>query len=100
MVRAFEFAAFAGRVVYVGITQQNLEFAHAPVFHRRELTLLASRNALSRDFSRIISLIEAGKIDTNTWITHHARFESVPSEFPNWLDPDAGVMKAVIHIGS
>ncbi len=98
MVRALEFAAFAGRVVYVGITQQNLEFAHAPLFHRREITLMASRNALSSDFTRIIGLIEAGKIDTNPWITHHANFDEVPKEFPNWLDPNAGVMKAVIHI--
>ena len=98
MVRSFEFAAFAGRVVYVGITQQNLEFAHAPLFHRREITLMASRNALTRDFTRIISLIEAGKIDTNPWITHHANFGDVPKEFPNWLDPNAGVMKAVIHV--
>jgi len=100
MVRAFEFAAFAGRVVYVGITQQNLEFGHAPIFHRRELTLLASRNALSRDFTRIIGLIEQGRIDTNPWITHHAKFNDVPNEFPNWLDPNAGVIKAVIHVGS
>jgi len=98
MVRAFEFAAFAGRVVYVGITQQNIEFAHSPFFHRREITLMASRNALSRDFTRIIGLIEAGKIDTNPWITHHANFADVPKEFPNWLNPNAGVMKAVIHI--
>ena len=98
MVRAFEFAAFAGRVVYVGITQQNIEFAHAPFFHRREITLMASRNALSRDFTRIIKLIEAGQIDTNPWITHHANFADVPREFPNWLNPNAGVMKAVIHI--
>ena len=98
MVRSFEFAAFAGRVVYVGITQQNVEFAHAPFFHRREITLLASRNALSRDFTRIIGLIEAGKIDTNPWITHHANFADVPKEFPHWLDSNAGVMKAVIHI--
>jgi 2-desacetyl-2-hydroxyethyl bacteriochlorophyllide A dehydrogenase len=98
MVRAFEFAAFAGRVVYVGITQQSIEFAHAPWFHRREITLLASRNALSRDFTRIIGLIEAGQIDTSPWITHHADFADVPKQFPDWLDPNAGVMKAIIHI--
>lgn len=98
MVRAFEFTAFAGRVVYVGITQQNLEFAHAPLFHRREITLLASRNAMSRDFTRIIGLIEADAINTNPWITHHADFADVPKEFPNWLNPNAGVMKAVIHL--
>ena len=98
MVRALEFAAFAGRVVFVGITQQNLEFPHAPFLHRRELTLMASRNALSRDFARIIQLIEDGKIDTQPWITHHAEFEDVPAVFPTWLKPESGVIKAVVNV--
>lgn len=98
MVRAMEFTTFAGRVVFVGITQQTLEFPHAPVMHRRELTLLASRNALSRDFSRIIGLIEAGQIDTRPWITHHAPFDAVPDVFPTWLKPETGVIKAVVHV--
>ena len=98
MVRAMEFTAFAGRVVFVGITQQNLEFPHAPIMHRRELTLMASRNALSRDFTRIIALIEQGKIDTAPWITHHAPFDAVPEVFPSWLQPETGVIKAVVTI--
>lgn len=98
MVRAMEFAAFAGRVVYVGITQQNLEFPHAPFLHRRELTIMASRNALSRDFARIIKLIEEGRIDTRPWITHHASFEEVADIFPTWLKPETGVIKAVVTI--
>ncbi|RFC45080.1 MAG: alcohol dehydrogenase [Verrucomicrobia bacterium] len=99
MVRSMELAAFAGRVVFVGITQQNLEFPHAPFLHRRELTLMASRNALSRDFSRIISLIDEGKINTAPWITHHATFDEVPAIFPSWLKPETGVIKAVVHLG-
>lgn len=98
MVRALEFASFAGRVVYVGITQQTLEFPHAPIMHRRELTLLASRNALSADFTRIIRLIEEGRIDTRPWITHHAEFDDVPAVFPSWLRPETGVIKAVVHV--
>jgi len=98
MVRAMEFATFAGRVVYVGITQQNLEFPHAPLMHRRELTLMASRNALSRDFTRIIALIEEGKINTAPWITHHAAFDDVPDIFPSWLKPETGVIKAVVCV--
>jgi alcohol dehydrogenase len=96
MVRSMEFAAFAGRVVYVGITQQNLEFPHAPFLHRRELTLMASRNAHSKDFARIIRLIEEGKIDTAPWITHHAKFEEIPTIFPSWILPETGVIKAVV----
>jgi alcohol dehydrogenase len=98
MVRALEFAAFGGRVVYVGITQQPMELPHAPFLHRRELTLLASRNALTRDFPRIIGLIRDGRIDTRPWITHHARLEEVPAVFPGWLEPSAGVIKAVIRL--
>lgn len=98
MARAMEFAAFAGRVVYVGITQQNLEFPHAPFLHRRELTILASRNALSRDFARIVRLIEEGQIDTRPWITHHAEFAQVPDVFESWLKPETGVIKAIVHI--
>jgi 2-desacetyl-2-hydroxyethyl bacteriochlorophyllide A dehydrogenase len=98
MVRALEFASFAGRVVYVGITQQNLAFPHAALMHRRELTLLASRNAPSPDFSRIIQLIQDGRIDTRPWITHHAAFEEVPAVFPAWLKPETGVIKAVVTV--
>jgi alcohol dehydrogenase len=98
MSRALGFAAFAGRVVYVGITQQNLEFPHAPALHRRELTLLASRNALSGDFTRIIGLIQEGRIDTRPWISHHAAFEEVPAAFPAWLKPETGVIKAVVKV--
>jgi alcohol dehydrogenase len=66
--------------------------------HRRELSILASRNALSRDFSRIIGLIESGRINTRPWITHHARFDDMIGEFPNWLKPDSGVIKAIVDL--
>src|SRR5207249_1630982 len=46
MGRSLNFVGFAGRLVYVGITTQEISFAH-PLMHRREMTLLASRNALS-----------------------------------------------------
>ena len=98
MSAALGYCAFAGRLVYVGITQQELSFLHAPVMHRRELTLLASRNALSRDFARIIQLIEEGRIDTRPWITHQASFETMIETFPTWLKPESGVIKAVVAL--
>jgi 2-desacetyl-2-hydroxyethyl bacteriochlorophyllide A dehydrogenase len=98
MSAALEFCSFGGRLVYVGITQQPLSFPHAPVMHRRELSILASRNALSRDFTRIIGLIEAGEIDTGPWITHELPFADVIDAFPTLLDPDSGVIKAVVRM--
>lgn len=98
MSQALDYCAFAGKLVYVGITQSMLNFPHAAVMHRRELTLLASRNALPEDFSRIIKLIETGELDTRPWITHHADFDHLISEFPRWLQPETGVIKAVVSV--
>lgn len=100
MTHALNFSAFRGRVVYVGITRESLAIPHAPVMHRRELDVLASRNALPGDFRRIIRLIEAGKIDTLPWITHHPAFDSLPDTFDELVKPEAGVIKAVVEIDS
>jgi alcohol dehydrogenase len=98
MSGCFQFASHTGRVVYVGITQQEVSFPHAPIMHRRELTLLASRNAHPADFTRIVKLIEDGQIDTGPWITHHATFDTMIEAFPSWLQPESGVIKAVVSV--
>jgi 2-desacetyl-2-hydroxyethyl bacteriochlorophyllide A dehydrogenase len=98
MSTCFEYAAFTGRVVFVGITTSDLTFPHAPVFHRRELTLLASRNAMPEDFDNIIGLIREGKINTGLWITHRIAFDEVPDGFGKFADPTLGAIKAIIEV--
>ena len=97
MAASFEFPAHGGRLVFIGLFQGDVTF-NDPNFHRRELTLLGSRNALSADFTRIISLIESGRIDTTPWITHRASFMDVVSQFPTWTKPQTGVIKAMIEL--
>jgi alcohol dehydrogenase len=97
MADALAYCAFVGRLVYVGITQQEIHFFHAPL-HRREISIHASRNALPGDFRRIIELIEDGKIDTGPWITHQATFDEMIEIFPTWLKPETGVIKAVVSV--
>lgn len=98
MSAALNYCTFGGRLVYVGIASQEISFLQAPALHRRELTILGSRNALTRDFSRIIRLIEEGVIDTAPWITHRANFEEMIPQFPGWLSPDARVIKAMVAL--
>jgi threonine dehydrogenase-like Zn-dependent dehydrogenase len=69
------------------------------MMHRREMTLLASRNAHPSDFTRIIQLIEGRELDTQPWITHEAEFNGMIDAFPGWLKPESGVIKAVVHVG-
>ena len=98
MSTALKFCSFGGRLVYVGITQGEIGFPHAPLVHRRELSILASRNALPKDFSRIIGLIESGRIDTRPWITHHAAFADTIRIVPSLLEPSSGVITAVVDM--
>jgi len=97
MSNALNYVAFAGRLVYVGITTQEISFVH-PLMHRREMTLMGSRNALPADFGRIIRHIEKGEIDTRPWITHHADFDGMIEAFPTWLKPETGVIKAMVAV--
>ncbi len=98
MAQALNYCAFKGRLVYVGITQSDISIPHAPALHRRELDILASRNALPGDFTRIIQLIETGQIDTVPWITHHASFDGMIDVFPTWTKPETGVIKAIVEL--
>ncbi len=98
MSNSFGYIAHGGRLVYVGITTDEVKFRH-PIFHKPEGTLLCSRNALPEDFDRIIGLIEAGTIDTRPWITHRAAFEELIDVFPSYTKPETGVIKAVVEVG-
>ena len=97
MSSAFGLVAPAGRLVYVGITTGEVTFRH-PTFHRPEGTLLCSRNALPGDFTRIIGLIESGRIDTKPWITHRVGLGDLPEVFPSYTRPETGVIKAIVEV--
>ena len=95
MQNAFNYPAHGGRLVLVGLVLDTLSF-YDPDFHRRELTIMATRNSVGSDFRRIIRLMHAGKIDTSPWITHRAEATEMIEKFPSWLDPANGVVKAVV----
>ena len=95
MNNSFQYVAHGGKLVFVGLVQADVSF-NDPFFHRREITLFASRNALSKDFPRIIQLVESGQIDTRPWVTHRASAEEMLGQFNGWLKPETNVIKAVV----
>jgi alcohol dehydrogenase len=98
MSNALGYVSFGGSLVYVGITTEKISFTH-PALHRREIDLLASRNALPKDFPRILRLIEDGIINTAPWITHRITMDQVKEKFEDLITPDSGVLKAMIEVG-
>lgn len=95
MHASFNHVAHGGRLVFVGLVQGSIAFDD-PMFHRREMTLLASRNSCN-EFPRIIRLIEEGQIDTSPWITHRLDLAQVPEHFAD-LREQANLLKAMIYV--
>jgi 2-desacetyl-2-hydroxyethyl bacteriochlorophyllide A dehydrogenase len=94
MEASFDYVAQAGRIVLVGIVLDRVSFDD-PAFHRRELTILASRNSAGL-FPEIIRMIEEGRIDTTPWITHRMPLASVPEQFAQ-VAAEPTLVKAMIE---
>ena len=88
--------AHGGRLVFVGLVQAKVALDD-PLFHRREITLFATRNS-ARNFPRVIELIEQGRIDTAPWITHRMKLAEVPERFP-LLRRERFCVKAIVEVG-
>lgn len=91
------FMAHGARYVLVGLQKGDLIISH-PEFHKREATLMSSRNATRQDFEHVISSLKQKLIDPSVYITHQVPFEQVVCDFETWLDPQNGVIKAMIHL--
>ncbi|RYG06293.1 MAG: zinc-binding alcohol dehydrogenase family protein [Chitinophagaceae bacterium] len=94
---AFKYIAHGGRYVLIGLQKQDIVFSH-PEFHKREATLMSSRNATIDDFRFVINAIKSGTVDPSGMITHRVEFDELAKQFPGWLHPDAGVVKAMVRI--
>ncbi|MFD2332901.1 zinc-binding alcohol dehydrogenase family protein [Cohnella sp. GCM10020058] len=97
MTAAFGYTAHGGRLIYVGLVSADITF-HDPEFHKRELTLMASRNATREDFERVLEVIRAGNINVVRYITHRADFNDMIGQFEDWLKPETRVIKAMVEL--
>jgi 2-desacetyl-2-hydroxyethyl bacteriochlorophyllide A dehydrogenase len=84
-----------GRLVYVGLTSDPIQLNDS-VLHKREITLLASRNSVDQ-FPRIIHLIETGSISVKDWVTHRFEISELPDRFEA-LPVSPELIKAMVSI--
>ena len=96
MMQSVQYVAHGGKLVFVSLVQGDLTFRDTEL-HRRELTLVRSRNATAADFAWAIQMVEEGRIDLDLWLTHRASADDMVAAFPEWLIPERGVIKAVVE---
>lgn len=94
---ALQYMSHGARYVLVGLQKDVIQLSH-PEFHKREATLMSSRNAIREDFEHVIACMKRGQIDPTAYITHRVGFDNVALEFDHWLDAStSGIIKAIIE---
>lgn len=90
------YLAHGGRYVLIGLQKGDLVFSH-PEFHKREATLMSSRNATKADFEQVIRAIKNGLIKPATYINNEVKFDDVKDRFSSWLNPSNGIIKTIVE---
>lgn len=96
MERGFGFVGHGGTYVLVSIVSSDISFSD-PEFHKRETSLLGSRNATPADFERVMQAMRAGQVP-DALITHRMALSEVPERFAGLTNPSAGVVKALVEV--
>lgn len=91
------YLAHGGCYVLIGLQKEAFSLSH-PEFHKRESTLMSSRNATRQDFEHVIAAMKKGEVDPKTYITHRAPFANVIGDFESWLKPETQVIKAMVML--
>jgi len=97
MMAGLNYVAHGGTYVLVSVVLDQICFPD-PEFHKRETSLLGSRNAVPEDFVRVFNAMRKGLVPTEALITHRVSLDAAPSSFPAWIRPETGVIKALIEI--
>lgn len=94
MGQSLRYVGHGGALVLVGVAPGDLVYSD-PEFHKRETNLLASRNALRKDFERAKAAIESGQISTDALHTHSFAAEEAVVRIPELIDGADHVLKAI-----
>ena len=96
MMGAVEYCGHSARLVYVGLSKQPITYDH-PNIHKRELTIMCSRNATREDFKHVTDCLADGRAQSTCMITHTCEFDQLIEEFPAWTNPETRVIKAMVE---
>ncbi len=89
-----DYMSHGGRFILVGLSKGELVYNH-PKIHAKEMTLMCSRNATKEDFEYVISVLN--QFPTASYITHNVPFTKMIENFDSLLNPETGVIKAIIN---
>ena len=97
MNKGLDYVAHGGTYTLLSVVQGNLNFSDQE-FHKKEVTLYASRNALRADFNHVIDCMKSEELQWQNLLTHRSTLEDSLRDIPDWAADRNAVIKAVIEI--
>jgi 2-desacetyl-2-hydroxyethyl bacteriochlorophyllide A dehydrogenase len=91
--------AHGGTYVLVSVVKDRISFAD-PEFHKRETTLLGSRNATRVDFEHVVDCIAQGLIPLDALITQSLTLADLPDFMAERAHDKRGLIKAIIEVAA
>jgi len=86
-----------GTLVLVGVLKADITFSDSE-FHRREMTVKATRNATRQDFETVMAAMERGDVPMDALNTHAGTLDELPEAMPAWLRSKTPPLKAIVTV--
>lgn len=96
MNNAVNLMRHGGTIVYVGLHKGDLVIPDSE-FHKKETTLMGSRNATREDFDRVRALMASGQLRAEMMLNHHLAFSTLDETFEAQIINNRELIKGVIH---
>ncbi|MCJ8329030.1 MAG: zinc-binding alcohol dehydrogenase family protein [Lentisphaeria bacterium] len=97
MNSAVNYLAHSGTLVFVGLFIGEFSIDDIE-FHKRESSILSTRNATRADFEFVIESLLSGAVSADAMITHRVSFDEMIANFEDWTNPEFGCIKAVVSL--
>jgi 2-desacetyl-2-hydroxyethyl bacteriochlorophyllide A dehydrogenase len=93
----FPAVAHGGSYVLVSVVKDDITF-NDPEFHKREMRLIGSRNALKADFDWVMSAFRDNLIDADALCSNVISLDDLTTAFGELAAGRAGLIKAIVQL--
>lgn len=99
MEAGFAQVAHGGTYVLVSVVKDDLTFNDAE-FHKREMRLIGSRNALAEDFQTVMAALRSGAVDGEALISATFPLADLPRRMAELAHDRGTIIKAIVDMAS
>ncbi|MGR6980353.1 zinc-binding alcohol dehydrogenase family protein [Testudinibacter sp. P27/CKL/0425] len=95
MNNTVNFICHGGKIVFVGLFKGDLVI-NDPDFHKKETTLMGSRNATEEDFVKVQKLMSENKIHSSMMLSDMFKYDDLVNIYENEIINNKSLVKGVI----